>query len=765
MDIRKTLTLRGPNIWGLKPALEIWFGGLDEVSPDAAARVVELVEQWCLAAGRAAHADAAREWTRSLLAHEARRSRLFATLLIELQRTFGAHQALASQSAWNEVEQCTQVAVEYRHEDLAKACLEWAVDLLRAAEEGTEFSVVPRWLELCRVCESKRVPASIDAVLEAAADRDIPLLPTADAEIWQLGWGGRGQRVSGLLTARSSAVAEKSLRDPNVVWKYLQAAGAPMFDPDESLPAATLVALVAHHRLAGIVQVSSSEAGATHVEYAGPVAADVVTQLVEAAHMLGLEIAEFELAGPDLAEALDGTTRGVVRVSSQPNLDRYARLPGDVARRLARQLVDGLFAAEQNGRIPVIAVTGVNGKTTTTRLCAHIVSQTGKRVGMTCTDGIYVNGRRIDTEDCSGPKSARGVLLNPTLDAAVLETARGGILREGLAFDRCDVAVVTNIGEGDHLGLGGVHTLEQLARVKRTIVDAVGPQGAAVLKADDPLTAGMAAHCRGAVVFFCRDGNHPVIVEHRAKGGRVVFARDNSVVVADGHMEIPLLSFERIPLTHNGRILFQVENVLAATAANWALGIPAQVIRIGLETFSATLDKSPGRFNLLDICGATVVVDYGHNTSSLQAMLETLAQFPQQRRLAVYSAAGDRRDCDMIEQGRLLGQAFDQVILYEDHYLRGRSAGDISRLFEQGLQQGGRVQSVRSVQGWDNAVAAILEVIGPGDLVLLQADTIDGAVDIIRSHLVTQVAAREVNLREALSGTGSTAALAKPAQS
>ncbi|HND56680.1 MAG TPA: cyanophycin synthetase, partial [Pirellulaceae bacterium] len=211
-------------------------------------------------------------------------------------------------------------------------------------------------------------------------------------------------------------------------------------------------------------------------------------------------------------------------------------------------------------------------------------------------------------------------------------------------------------------------------------------------------------------------------------------------------------------------ILFQVENVLAATAANWALGVPAEVIRVGLETFAATLDKSPGRFNLLDICGATVVVDYGHNTSSLQAMLETLAQFPQQRRLAVYSAAGDRRDCDMIEQGRLLGQAFDHVVLYEDHYLRGRAAGDISRLFDQGLQQGGRVKSVKAVQGWDNAVAAILETIGPGDLVLLQADTIDGAVDIIRSHLVTQVAAREVNLREALRGSNGAAALAKPGQ-
>ncbi|HND55892.1 MAG TPA: cyanophycin synthetase, partial [Pirellulaceae bacterium] len=274
--------------------------------------------------------------------------------------------------------------------------------------------------------------------------------------------------------------------------------------------------------------------------------------------------------------------------------------------------------------------------------------------------------------------------------------------------------------------------------------------GVAVLKADDPLTAAMAPHCPGAIVFFCLDGLHPVIVEHRSRGGRVVFVRDNSVVLAEGDLEFPLLSLDRIPLTHKGRILFQVENVLSSTAANWALGIPAEVIRNGLETFSSSVDKSPGRFNLLEINGATVVVDYGHNTSSLQAMLQTLALFPHKRRLAVYSAAGDRRDIDMVQQGEMLGQAFDRVILYEDQYMRGREPGEIMALFQQGLKAGGRVTDIVPVQGWNKAVDDVLLWVQPGDLVLLQADTIDEAVNVVKQLMATDAQTREVNLKEAL---------------
>ncbi len=694
-------------------------------------------------------------------------ARVISQLTLALQRALGMRVAYLHWSDSHEPH-VTVAVVEFEDERLGRACLDFAERFARAVIAGEAWDAAEAWAHVRQNAVAWRLPASTAALLEAAASRQIPVMKTPDPEVWQFGWGARQRRVFQSLTDRTSGVAERFMRDPNVVWRMLQAAGVPMFDPDETVPTADHYILVANQRCVSAVrrvpvvetaaepageaacEATVGEAAFRWIDVTGTIHPELATQLVEGALMLGLDVVEYAMAAIDLAAPLDGVQRGVTRVLAVPDLEHHCGVSADSAARAGGAIIDGLFPPGQSGRIPLIAVTGVNGKTTTTRLCAHIVATWGKRVAYTCTDGIFIAGRRVDVEDCSGPRSARNVLMNPTLEAAVLETARGGILREGLAFDRCDVAVVTNIGEGDHLGLGGVETRDELARVKRTIVDAVGADGTAVLKADDPLTAEMAQHCRGSVVYFARDPEHPVMAAHRAKGGRVVFARDNFVVVADSQLEIPLLSFDRIPLTHNGRILFQVENVLAATAATWALGIAAEVIRNGLESFAASLEKSPGRFNLVKIGGATVICDYGHNTSALKAMLESLDLFPPSRRLAVYSAAGDRRDIDMIDQGRLLGAAFDQVILYEDHYLRGRKPGEITALFEKGLAEGGRAKEVVAVQGWATAVEKVLERIKPGDLVLLQADTIDGAVEILKRHLSTDAAAHEVNLKDAL---------------
>jgi cyanophycin synthetase len=341
-------------------------------------------------------------------------------------------------------------------------------------------------------------------------------------------------------------------------------------------------------------------------------------------------------------------------------------------------------------------------------------------------------------------------LQNPLVEAAVLETARGGILRAGLGFDRCDVAVVTNIDGGDHLGTGGIDTPEQLAKVKRVIVEAVSRDGAAVLKADDPLVAAMAEHCPGSVVFFCRDANHPILQAHRAKKGRAAFVRANQVFLAEGEQEIPLVRLDSVPLTHGGRIYFQVENVLAAAAAAWSLGIPCEAIRVALETFGADLDSLPGRFNLFEVRGATVVLDYGHNPSSLERLLEVLAEMPHRRRSAVYSTAGDRRDCDLVRQGELLGEHFDRVFLFEDHYLRGRQAGEIIALFRRGTAGGARVKEIREIQGAVPAMEAALAALRPGELLLIQADTVDESVDFMRNFVTTRGKAREISFEEAV---------------
>jgi cyanophycin synthetase len=490
--------------------------------------------------------------------------------------------------------------------------------------------------------------------------------------------------------------------------------------------------------------------GGTAADVTDLVHPDVARQCIEAARVIGLDIAGVDVVAQDITQPLQGQRGVIVEVNAGPGLRMHIEPSSGTPRPVGQAIIEMMYPESNSGRIPIVSVTGVNGKTTTTRLIAHLVACSGKKVGMTCTDGVYIAGRRIDSGDCSGPQSARSVLMNPGVEAAVLETARGGILREGLGFDMCDVGVVTNIGEGDHLGLADIETIEQLAKVKRCIIESVHKNGYGVLKANDPLTAEMAEKCKGSVVFFAIDGNDPVLTAHRAKGGRGAFVRDNAVVLAEGNTDFVLLSLDRVPLTHNGRVGFQVENVLAAASACWALGMPCEQIRLGLESFSSHMDKVPGRFNLMEIHGATVVVDYGHNPSSLLAIAETLDLFPHPSRTVIYSAAGDRRDVDMIRQGQILADHFDRVILYEDQYLRGREPGEIMSLFKQGMDSGKRVKEIHEVQGWQNAVDRALKLIRKGEFLLMQADVIDEAVQYLHHSIEHDSVGREIDLKAAL---------------
>lgn len=477
--------------------------------------------------------------------------------------------------------------------------------------------------------------------------------------------------------------------------------------------------------------------GGTAVDVTDQVHPQVAALAVDAARVVGLDIAGIDVVAQDIHHPLGGQNGAIVEVNARPGLRMHLEPSAGTPQAVGEAIIQSLFPDGQNGRIPIVAVSGVNGKTTTTRLIAHILSNTGQRVGMTCTDGIYVDQRRIDTGDCSGPKSARNILLNPLVEAAVFETARGGILREGLGFDRCDVAVMTNIGEGDHLGLAEVETLEKLAQVKRCIVDVVTKDGYAVLNANDPLAARMYAYSPGGVIFFALNGEHPVIVAHRDCGGRALFVRDESIILAEGLHEFELCHLSRVPFTHRGRIGFHVENALAAAAAAWGLGIPPETIPARLESFSSELDSAPpGRFNLLEISGATVIIDYGHNIGALAAIIEAIKPFPHEKRSAVYSAAGDRRDADMVRQGEMLAEAFDRVFLYEDHYTRGRPTGQIIGLFRQGLEtRPSRVKEIQEIQGAVKAMATALKQVEPGELLLIQADEIDETLQFIRTYL------------------------------
>jgi cyanophycin synthetase len=473
--------------------------------------------------------------------------------------------------------------------------------------------------------------------------------------------------------------------------------------------------------------------GGTATDVTDRVHSEVARRAADAARAVGLDIAGVDVVAADVARPLEEQGAAVVEVNAGPGLRMHLEPSAGQPRPVGAAIVDMLFPEGKTGRIPIVAVTGVNGKTTTTRLLTHVLRGAGLYVGMTCTDGIYLDGRRTQARDCSGPRSAREVLLNRQVEAAVLETARGGILREGLGFDSCDVAVVTNIGKGDHLGLRGVDTVAELARVKRAVVEVVAPGGAAVLNADDSLVADMAAHCPGAVVWFTRDPRNPVLAAHRAASGRAAFVRDGRVVFA-GKAEEVVAVLERVPLTRPGGVPFQVENVLAAAAAAWVLGLPSATIRTGLETFAADVQALPGRFNAWHLGDAVVIADYAHNPSAMDALVTAVDHYPQRTRTLVFTGC-NRRDEDVVEMGQIAGDGFDRVLLYGDRGNRDRGDGDLNALLRRGLASGKRVTQVREAGDEAQAIQLALGELAPGELLVLGVEAIEESLALIEEVL------------------------------
>ena len=403
-------------------------------------------------------------------------------------------------------------------------------------------------------------------------------------------------------------------------------------------------------------------------------------------------------------------------------------------RPVGEAIISTMFDERDDGRIPVVAVSGTNGKTTTVRLIAHLLGLSGKRVGMTNSDGVYINNERIDTGDCSGPRSARIVLFHPDVDAAVLETARGGILREGLGFDSCNVAVITNIGMGDHLGLNHISNADELGLVKRVIVHSVAPHGVAVLNAADPIVASMAAVCPGSVTFFARDCHERVLANHLAQGKRGVYVDGDAIVGAKGKLRYRV-ALSEIPITLNGTIHFQTENAMAAIGAAWGLGIPWDQIRQGLATFTSDAETVPGRFNMFTYRGARLIADYGHNPDAIKVLVEAIESIPANRRVVVVSGAGDRRDEDLSQQTEILGEAFDDVILYQDDCQRGRSDVEVIALLRDGLKNASRTNWIKEISGEFLAIDTALERLNSGDLCLILIDRIEESLAHIAKRI------------------------------
>jgi cyanophycin synthetase len=470
--------------------------------------------------------------------------------------------------------------------------------------------------------------------------------------------------------------------------------------------------------------------GGTATDVTDDVHQDIVASAAAAAQIVGLDLCGVDVVCECVLKPLESQSGGVIEVNAAPGLRMHLQPSFGKGRPVGEAIISSLFPKSEDGRIPVVAVTGTNGKTTTVRLIAHLLHQTGKRVGMANSDGVYITGQRIDAGDCSGPRSARNVLFHPDVDAAVFETARGGLLREGLGFDRCNVAVVTNIGMGDHLGINYIASLEDLAAVKRVIVQSVTRNGVAVLNAADPVVAAMANVCPGSVTYFAFDRHERVLAKHLAQGKRGVFVEDGHIVAAKGKLRFKI-ALKDIPITRNGSIRFQVENAMAATAAAWGLNLTWEHIRQGMATFVNDAETAPGRFNLFNYHGATLIADYGHNPDAIRALIQAIESMSAQRRIVVISGAGDRRDCDIRMQTEILGHAFDEVILYQDDCQRGRADGEITALLRDGLTHASRTTHIEEIRGEFVAIDAALSRLKPGDLCLILIDRIDESLAYI----------------------------------
>ena len=469
--------------------------------------------------------------------------------------------------------------------------------------------------------------------------------------------------------------------------------------------------------------------GGTAIDVTDIIHPDNRQMAIRAIRAIGLDVGGVDFLTPDITQSYKDVGGGICEVNAAPGFRMHVAPSEGTPRDAAGPVIDMLFPPGSHARIPICAITGTNGKTTTSRMVAHIMKLAGHRVGLASTDGVYIDGDLTVKGDMTGPVAAQMILHDPTIDAAVLETARGGLVRRGMAYRSCDVGAVINVS-GDHLGLGGIDTLEQLAEVKRIIVEVA--TDTAVLNADDELCLKMADYTKAThLCYVTMNPRHPLVREHIRAGARAIVLEEGlngqQIVLYDNGRHIPLLWTHLIPATMEGRALHNVQNAMVATAVAYSLGKKLEDIRHGLRTFDTSFFQAPGRMNVFNEHPFKVILDYGHNPAAVRAMCQLVERTPVRgRRLVALTMPGDRRDEDIAEVAKIAaGAQFDHYVVKRDDNPRGRKPDEVPQLIEAGLLANGvKPDQITIIPDEQEAVQAIMAMAEPNDLVLVFADNV-----------------------------------------
>ncbi len=473
--------------------------------------------------------------------------------------------------------------------------------------------------------------------------------------------------------------------------------------------------------------------GGTSIDVTDMIHPENIQMAERISRIIGLDVCGIDIMAENLTQPLKESGGAILEVNAAPGFRMHLAPSEGLPRNVAAPVVDMLYPTGKEFRIPIIALTGTNGKTTTTRLLAHIVKNNGKRVGFTTSDGIYIQNTLLEKGDTTGPMSAEFILKDPTVEFAVLETARGGILRSGLGFGTCDIGVLTNIKE-DHLGMNDIHNLKDLTRVKRVVLDSVKKDGWCILNADDEYSMRIKDDLRSKVALFSLDENNPHIKKFAREGRVTCVYEEGFVTIKKGEWKIRIEKVKNIPITMEGKARFMIANVLAASLAAYVYGFEIPNIALALTTFIPSAQLTPGRLNVFNFKNFKVMIDFAHNPAGYEAIEDYLKNVDSNKKIGIISGVGDRRDNDIRECGKIAARMFDHIIIRNEKHLRGRTEDEINGLIIEGIHSVDKSVSYEIIPKEIDALKHAMSLAEEGTFITALSDVIHNAIEIVQEY-------------------------------